>query len=166
MTAIRTEQPGDAAELRRVLEAAFGGTAEVDLVDRLRRDCDIALSLVAVADGNIIGHVAFPRLVLKMSDRRVPVCGLAPLAVQPDRQRQGIGSMLVREGLSRLADRAEALVFVLGDVGYYRRFGFDTDAAAKFQSAYAGPHFQVLRLSPSAPSSGALRYPGAFDDLG
>lgn len=165
MIAVRPEEARDFAAVHHLLEAAFGGPVEADLVDRLRQDGDLVLSLVAVVEGGIAGHAAFPRLVLKTGEKDAAVCGLAPLAVRPDRQRCGIGAMLVREGLSRLAERGETLVFVLGDAGYYRRFGFDAEAAAGFASPYAGPHFQVLRLDPSAPSSGTIRYPRAFDDL-
>jgi putative acetyltransferase len=166
MIVVRPEEARDAPELHRLLEAAFGGPAEAELVGRLRRDGDLVLSLVAVADGEVVGHAGFPRLVLKAEEKETAVCGLAPLAVRPDRQRQGTGSALARQGLAMLTERGESLVFVLGAPDYYRRFGFEAGAAAGFACVYAGPYFQVLRLSRAAPSSGAIRYPRAFDDLG
>jgi len=163
---VRPEEAADAPAVRRVLEAAFGGKTEADFVDRLHADGDFVLSLVAVAEDDIVGYAGFPRLVLETEGRAVPVCGLAPLAVRLDRQRAGIGTMLTRAGLERLGDRAEALVFVLGEPAYYGRSGFDAQAAADFTCVYAGRYFQVRRLRPMAPFSGAIRYPRAFDELG
>ncbi|MGE3150022.1 MAG: GNAT family N-acetyltransferase [Pseudorhodoplanes sp.] len=166
MIRFREEKPEDAAGVRRVLEAAFGGKGEADLVDRLCADGDIVLSLVAedLKDG-ILACLHFPRLALRVDGAEIPVCGLAPLAVLPRRQREGSGSHLVEMGLSELRHRGEKLVFVLGDQAFYRRFGFDIVAAAGYASPYAGPHFQVLRMDGRAPSSGTIRYPRAFDGL-
>ena len=84
--------------------------------------------------------------------------------LQPDRQRQGIGSAVIREGLARLKDRGERLVFVLGEPGYYGRFGFKV--MDRFVSRYAGPYYQTLMLVPDAPAAGKVSYPQAFDGLG
>ncbi len=160
---IRPERPGDTLGIRAVLEAAFGGAAEADLVDALRADGDIILALVAEQHGNIAGYVAFPRLNLDLDGRAVPVAGLAPVGVMPAVQRQGTGVTLIRDGLARLKDRGDRLVFVLGDPAYYSRFGFHV--ADGFVSPYTGPYFQVLRLAPDAPNSGAVAYPAAFAGL-
>jgi putative acetyltransferase len=160
-TLIRPERAGDAPLVRAVLEAAFGGNVEADVVERLRADGDLILALVAEEDaGRVAGFVAFPRLKLDLGERAVPVAGLAPVGVAPDRQRQGIGRALIEAGIARLKDRAECLVFVLGDPAYYRRFGFT--AMDGFVSRYAGPYFQALKLAPDAPSSGRVSYPAAF----
>jgi putative acetyltransferase len=163
---IRPEAAADIAAVRRLLTVAFDGTAEATLVDSLRRDGDLTLALVADSAGAVIGHVGFPRLTLVTDGRNIPVRGLAPLAVQADVRRQGIGAKLVKDGLARLRDAGEGLVFVLGDPQYYGRFGFDAPAASEFACAYQGPYFQVLRLTPSAPLSGRVRYPRAFAELG
>jgi putative acetyltransferase len=162
---VRACQTRDSAAIRSLLVAAFAGPAEADLVDRLRASGDLVLSLAAERSGQMVGYAAFPRLDLETAERTVPVCGLAPLAVRPACQRQGVGAQLVRHGLATLRERAEALVFVLGDEGYYGRFGFSAAQAAGFASPYAGPHFQALRLSPAAPQAGTVRYPRAFDGL-
>ncbi|MBN8966077.1 MAG: N-acetyltransferase [Rhizobiales bacterium] len=161
--AIRAERSGDERGVRAVLEAAFGGSAEADLAEWLRTDGDLILALVAERRGDIAGFIAFPRLSIELDRRVIPVAGLAPVGVRPEMQRQGIGCALIRAGLAQLKDRAEALVFVLGDPAYYGRFGFA--ATDGFSSRYAGPHFQALRLAPDAPRAGRVVYPGAFDEL-
>jgi putative acetyltransferase len=83
--------------------------------------------------------------------------------VSPPLQRQGIGGALIRDGLARLKDRAERLVFVLGDPAYYGRFGFTV--MDSFVSRYAGPYFQALMLTPDAPKAGRVSFPRAFDGL-
>ena len=95
---IRAERPEDASRVRHVNELAFGRPAEADLVERLRRACTDSLSLVAEDDA-VVGHILFTPVVVESAGRRVLGMGLAPMAVLPDRQRQGIGSQLVRRGL-------------------------------------------------------------------
>ncbi len=160
---LRPETPADALPIRELLVAAFGGTQEADLVDQLRHDGDLVLSLVTLArDGSAIAHVGFVRLVVEQGGDEIPAIGLAPLAVAPAAQRQGVGSVLVRRGLDRLRERGETLVFVLGDPAYYGRFGFDLAAAQAFTCVYAGAYFMALRLQPDAPRDGLVRYPAAF----
>jgi putative acetyltransferase len=163
---IRAERADDAAAIRGVLISAFPGPAEADLVERLRADRELVLSLVAELEGMVCGYVAFPRLVVESAGEGVDCAGLAPLAVSPRSHRRGIGSLLVREGLRLLDAQGLSLVFVLGDPAYYARFGFDLAAARAFDSPYAGTHFMVLRLSENAPRGGKVRYPAAFDQRG
>lgn len=164
---IRPEQHGDHAEVAALLKAAFGGTAEADLVTRLRDNKDIVLALAAVTThGTIVGYIACPRLQLMQDAPGIPVVGVAPLAVAPAHQRGGIGGALMAASLERLRQQGEALVFVLGDPAYYTRFGFDLASAEPFASDYAGPHFMALALRADAPANGRLIYPRAFSDLG
>ncbi|HWL03358.1 MAG TPA: N-acetyltransferase [Xanthobacteraceae bacterium] len=159
--AIRAERAEDADAVHALLVAVFDGAAEAGLVRRLRAEGDIALALVEEQGGQVVGHIAFPRLHVD----GLPVAGLAPLGVRPDRQRAGIGQRLVETGLAVLKDARTPLVFVLGDPVYYGRFGFSVAAAQGFACVYAGSHFQALRLAGSAPGHGAVRYPPAFDSL-
>lgn len=167
---IRPETAGDIAAISGVIRQAFGShneaCAEADLVDRLRRDGDLVLSLVAEQDGELVGHVGFSRLWVVQDAHRIPGISLAPLAVLPDRQRKGAGRALVEAGHARLREAGETIGFVLGDPDYYGRFGFSLSAATAFDCQYAGPHFQVLRLASSAPDAGAVEYAPAFNDLG
>jgi putative acetyltransferase len=160
---IRPERPEDAACVRALLDAAFGGDTESKVVEQLRADGDFVLSLVAENGKGIVGYAGFPRLVLRLDERNVPVSGLAPVGVSPPLQRRGIGGALIRDGLARLKDRAERLVFVLGDPAYYGRFGFTVMEG--FVSRYAGLYFQALMLAPDAPKAGRVSYPRAFDGL-
>lgn len=163
--AMRAEQPADAAAVRELLDAAFHGPAEGELVERLRASGDLVLALVALDGATIVGYVAWPRLWITTPRDQYKAIALAPLAVAPAHQRSGVGSALTREGLAQLRAFGESLVFVLGDPVYYTRFGFSLQAASAYESMYAGAHLMALRLSPTAPDSGRLSYPAAFDDL-
>ena len=159
---LRDEQPADRAAIWAVVHAAFGSAGEADLVDRLREDGDAVVSLVAVEGEAIVGHVLLSRMQAPFK-----ALGLAPVSVRPDRQRSGVGSALVREGLARArADGWEA-VFVLGEAAYYGRFGFDAETARGFASPYAGPHLMAVALMGRLPAtSGRVDYAPAFAALG
>lgn len=131
---IRDEGAGDADAIAALLDAAFGGSAESGIVDRLRRDGDLALSLVAEAAGVLLGHVALSPLAGDLPG----ALALAPLAVTPKAQRRGLGSLLVRAALDRAGD---APVVVVGDPAFYRRFGFRE--VAGWDSPYAGPYLMA-----------------------
>jgi methionyl-tRNA formyltransferase len=162
---IRQENPADVDAIRAVIREAFGGAQEADLVDRLRSDNDLLVSLVAEQDGQIIGHVGFSRIWIVEDGRRVPGVGLAPLAVLPEHQRRGVATTLVEAGHVRLRHDGESIVFVLGAPKYYGRFGFSVSSAAPFSCVYAGSHFQALSFSSLAPETGSLSYPLAFSGL-
>ncbi len=100
VVSIRPEQPADAAAIRRVLEAAFPTAAEAHLVELLRAGGHLGISLVAEVDDEIVGHIAFSPVEIEGAAVEGIGIGLAPLAVLPDYQRQGIGGQLVREGLA------------------------------------------------------------------
>lgn len=157
---IREEQAGDAPAIAALLAEAFGRDAEAALVERLRRDGDVLLSLVAADDRGLVGHVLFSRMQAPFR-----AAALAPLAVLPRHQRQGIGTRLIEAGLARLARDGWEGVVVLGAPSYYRRFGFDAALAQGFVSPYAGPHLMICPLRPSLPvKTGALVHAPAFDD--
>jgi putative acetyltransferase len=159
---VRPARSSDAPAVRALLQAAFGGTAEADLIERLREDGELLLALVA-AQPDVVGYVAFSRLIVEGTSHADPAIALAPLAVVPAMQRHGIGAALTRTGLDMFTRAGEALAFVVGNPAYYTRFGFAP--ADAFASPYTGPHFMVRRLAPHAPSAGVVRYPRAFADL-
>ncbi len=162
MIIIRAENPADVAGIRNVVEKAFPKPLEARLVDQLRADGNSMISLVAVDDGNIIGHVQF-------SDMSAPfkALGLGPVSVMPDRQRCGIGSQMIRAGLKSAAEAGWEGVFVLGNPKYYQRFGFSSDRARGFDSPYSGPHFMLLALiGGHASTTGKASYAPAFAALG
>jgi putative acetyltransferase len=155
---VRTETPTDIAAIRFVVAAAFKRSDEAILVDRLREHGDCVISLVAVDGGELVGHVLFSQVTAPFR-----ALGLGPVAVTPERQRAGIGSRLIREGLEHARQGGWEGVFVLGNPGYYRRFGFDAGSASGFQSPYRGVHFMALALGGAlAAVDGIVEYAPAF----
>lgn len=148
--------------IRNVLVSAFPTALEADLVERLRQDGDLALSLAATSDGEVAGHVAFSPLTAPFR-----ALGLGPVAVRPDKQRQGIGGRLIQTGLAHAEQAGWQAIFVLGDPAYYGRFGFSVAEARGFASPYAGPYFMVLALGRDGlpARSGDIGYAAAFRDL-
>lgn len=145
------------------MESAFPTPAEADLVDWLRRDGDAVFSLVAIKGNALVGH-----MVLSKIEAPFRALGLGPVAVLPGHQRTGVGTRMIKEGLSRAGRMGWEGVFVLGEPAYYRRFGFDAGKAAGFLSPYAGPHLMALALgTDDLPAcSGDIMYPAAFAVLG
>lgn len=130
---IRAEKPDDTQRIRLINELAFGQTTEADIVDSLRKECKECtefLSYVAEEKNEIIGHILFTPVVVESRGKTIQGMGLAPMAVLPARQREGIGSELVRHGLQELRDRGCPFVIVLGHPEYYPKFGFER--ASKF----------------------------------
>ncbi len=127
---IRPESPTDIEAIFRVTEMAFRShpcsqQTEQFVVDELRRSGALTVSLIAVLDGQVVGHIAFSPVSL--SDGSTDWYGLGPLSVAPEHQRRGIGQALVREGLSQLRVLGAKGCVLVGDPGYYRRFGFRSD---------------------------------------
>lgn len=163
---VRAEQAGDEEGIRRVVTAAFGGTGEADLVEALRRsDAWLPdLSLVALDRHELVGYVLFTRARVD----GLPALGLAPVAVEPSRQRQGVGDALVRAGLEVARAGGERVVVVIGHPSYYPRFGFVPAVPRGLTSVFApGEHadaFMVLELTPGALTgvSGPVAYAAPF----
>ena len=171
MITIRAESPADAAGIHAVNEQAFGQPMEANLVETLRKTCDTAVSLVAEDDGLIVGHILFTPVVVETGSGPVAGMGLAPMAVLPDRQRQGIGSGLVAAGVEMLRSRQCPFVVVVGHPEYYPRFGFERASRHRLESQWnevPDEAFMVLVLDPDAMSgvSGVARYRREFDEAG
>jgi putative acetyltransferase len=158
---IRSEMPGDVVAIRIVEEVAFGRSDEARLIAELRAAGDSVLSLVAVDDDTVVGHVLFSRMKAPF-----PALALGPVAVQPEYRRTGIGSRLIREGIARSEAAGWRGIFVLGDPAFYRRFGFSAPRARDFVSPYAGPHLMVLPLGGNdLPTEGVIEHAPAFAKL-
>lgn len=160
---IRDERPEDAADIRQVTYAAFqaaeqGGQAEADIITALRAAGALSVSLVAVVDGRIVGHVAFSPVTIDGAPRGW--YGLGPVSVVPDMQKRGIGGALIRTGLERLRQVSARGCVVLGEPGYYGRFGFGTDPSLVLEGVPAG-YFMRLTLEGETPS-GVVEYHSAF----
>jgi putative acetyltransferase len=161
---ITPEGPDDAPAVAALNREAFGGADEVALIERLRADRHVAVSLVAVEDAGFVGHILFSDLAVELDGRPIRAVSLAPMCVRPDRQRQGIGSALVRAGLDAVRDAGWRAVIVLGHPEFYPRFGFSADLAARLAAPFAGPAFMALELVPGALAGtrGTVTYPPAF----
>jgi putative acetyltransferase len=169
VTTIRLERPEDVLQIRNVNELAFEQPAEADLVDRLRQGCPDFLSLVAEDDG-VVGHILFTPVVIESAGRQVHGMGLAPMAVLPDRQRQGVGSRLVKQGLDILRERGCPFVVVIGHPEYYPRFGFSPASGHGLVSQWEGipdAAFMALTLDASSMAgiSGVAKYREEFTEI-
>jgi putative acetyltransferase len=167
---VRAEHASDWPSVRALHLAAFGDHGEVvaGLVDDLRgavADGE-GLSLVAQERDEVVGHVMFTRSLLDAPRRLVSVQVLSPVAVPPTRQRQGIGTRLIRRGLEMLIDRAVPVVFVEGPPEYYSRFGFQPGELQGFRKPslrIPDDAFQALQLPSYEPwMTGSLIYAEAF----
>jgi putative acetyltransferase len=164
---IRPEAPGDEAAIRGINESAFGRPEEAQLVDALRARARPFVSLVAEAGGAITGHIVFTPVTLDGFTGLL--LGLAPMAVSPDRQRNGVGSALINAGLDACKSLGAAAVVVLGHTAYYPKFGL-VPAARRIRSAIRSvppEAFMALELRPRAlaGAAGTVRYHPAFADL-
>jgi putative acetyltransferase len=166
------ESPGDFPAIYEVNRQAFGQDGEARLVDALREDGDYdpELSLIAVHDGRIIGHILFPPINIVSDTATTPALALAPLSVHQDYQCRGIGAALVQEGLGECRRLGHHIVIVVGHPGYYPRFGFTLARDLGIHAPFPCPDeaFMALGLSAHALDgiSGTVRYPLAFDAVG
>lgn len=189
---IREELECDRRSIWELHYAAFGGAGEAHLVDRLRDGGFVTVSCVAVSGDQVIGHVLFSRLLIhrklppanekgSSSLDRIEACGdlpatgvleaisLAPLAVHPNHQRQGIGMRLVELGLTRSREAGASIAVVLGDPAFYGRFGFSPELARCLQSPFGGGEAWMameLVFGALAGVEGRVEYPPPFAELG
>jgi putative acetyltransferase len=159
---VREETASDRAGIFEVHAAAFPTPGEARLVDRLRANGDLVISLVAEIDGRIAGHVAFSRMQAPFR-----ALGLGPVGVLPYHQNCGIGAALIEAGLQRARNEGWDAVFVLGDPPYYQRFGFRVESASGFSCRYAGAHFMALALNGGVlpQATGEVAYPASFESV-
>jgi len=165
---IRPETENDQSAVSAINTSAFETPAEAKLVDALREKADPVVSLVAEDDGKIHGHIMFSPVTLS-GHPDLKILGLAPMAVMPEQQRQGIGSALVRAGLEQCKQLGCVAVVVLGHPNYYPRFGFLPSTHFEIVSEYQVPEevFMAMELQPEAlqGKSGCVKYHAAFSEL-
>lgn len=168
---IRPEQPEDFEAINEVNRLAFERDNEAQLIERLRdrEDYHPGLSLVAVAGKLIVGHILFSPIVIVSGSKRVPALALAPLAVRPNRQQQGIGTELVEQGLAACRKLGHHIVVVLGHPELYPRFGFKLASKCNITAPFPVPDeaFMVLGLTPGAlvGVEGMVEYPEPFNEV-
>ena len=152
MMIVRTERTEDRESVRRVNALAFEQPIEADLVDALRANARPYISLVAVVDEQVVGHIFFSPVSIQSESSVFTAMGLAPMAVLPEYQNKGIGSQLVREGLKACQRLGHGIVVVLGHANYYPRFGFTPASLKGLRSEYDVPDevFMVAELSEGA----------------
>ncbi|WP_339730632.1 N-acetyltransferase [uncultured Gimesia sp.] len=168
---IRPEEPEDAAAIRHVEEQAFGQPAEADLVDRLRAACPEQISLVAIMEDELVGHILFTPAVIEYEDgSKLNGFGLAPVAVLPAFQKQGVGTALIQSGLAELQHRNQPFVIVLGHPEYYPRFGFQPAYRYHLTCKFTGENrdtflIHLLKNKGFQAKAGDARYHPVFDSL-
>ena len=168
MIEIREEKQADYDSVRMVNDLAFGQPEEGRIVDKLRKTCQEIISLVAVSGEKIVGHIFFSPVVIRHNDTDIFGMGLAPMAVLPEFQKQGIGSSLVKEGLQRIKETDYPFIIVLGHEHYYPRFGFERASIYGLTAQWDGvpdEAFMVLIQNKSVMDgvSGVAKYRSEFD---
>ncbi len=169
MPQIRPEKPEDIPAIHALNAAAFPTPAEADLVDTLREQDAHVLSLVAEDEDRVVGHILFSPVVIETASGHIDALGLAPMAVLPERQREGIGSRLVATGLTQCTALDYPAVVVLGHPDYYPRFGFIQADQRGITCEFPSPPeaFMVKELCAGTLDgrSGVAKYHPAFYDL-
>ncbi len=161
---VRPEREGDIDAIRTLTETAFRTAPHADgtehlIIDRLRAAGALTLSLVAEADGTIVGHVAFSPVSL--SDGSRGWYGLGPISVDPARQGEGIGGKLIGEGLERLKALGATGCVLLGDPAYYSRFGFTPDTRLTLDGV-PPEYFMRVAFSPVYGAGSVSYHPGFY----
>jgi putative acetyltransferase len=163
---IRAERRDDYPAIRYVNELAFCRTNEADLIDALRVSASPLVSLVAVENDQVVGHILFSPVSVESESGGFTAMGLGPMSVLPEHQNRGIGSSLVQEGLKECTRIDHQIVFVVGHPQYYPRFGFISAKQKGFSCEFAVPDevFMVAELKLGAMSGwrGLVKYHPAF----
>jgi putative acetyltransferase len=168
MIKIRRETPEDIKPIYNLNVKAFGQTLEADLVNRLRASNALSLSLVAIEDDKVVGHIAFSIVTIEPERATLNAIDLGPMAVLPERQGAGIGSQLVKAGLREVQELGYEIVMVLGFPDYYSRFGFIPAKKFGIQWRCDVPEeafmIKVLRNGALKEVSGDVRFHTALDE--
>jgi len=163
---VRPERAQDHPEVFSVHARAFGRPDEARLVELLRPAKQPKVSLVALQNGQVVGHILFTPVRLPQAPR-IHAMGLGPVAVLPEYQHRGVGSRLVQVGMDALRIGAVDLVFVVGDERFYSRFGFRAaaDLGLRYPDPELDPHLMVAPLRSGALTGikGEVRYLPEFE---
>jgi putative acetyltransferase len=147
-------------------DAAFAEHGGTKAFDQFRRERHDILSLVAIADGELIAHVLFSPVVIETPEGNVAGMGLGQLAVAPQQQRQGIGRQITEAGISELRNRGCPFIIVIGHASYYPRFGFERGSLHGVKCQWEGvPDDSFMLLFLDQTQRGRLRGVASFDGL-
>jgi putative acetyltransferase len=161
---VRSERSTDIDAIKQVTIAAFDGKWYSDqtehlIVDRLREVGAMSVSLVAEVDGKIVGHIAFSVVIIDGEDKGW--FGLGPVSVSPEMQKQGVGSKLIREGLSQIKEKGAKGCVLEGDPDYYQRFGFKNYPELCYEGTPDPKYFMALPFYENVPK-GKVEFHQAF----
>jgi putative acetyltransferase len=162
----RQDRDSDLNTICALNDAAFAEHGGTKAFDQFRQERDDILSLVAIADGEIVAHVLFSPAVIETPEGNVAGMGLGQLAVNPEWQRQGIGRQITEAGLSKLRKRGCPFIIVVGHASYYPRFGFERGSSHGVKCQWEGipdDSFMVLFLDQT--QQGKLCGVASFDGL-
>ena len=134
--------------VRRLLIEAFGRTAESEAVESMRASRDLVAEFVAAHAGRIVAYIGFCSLNATIDGRPFRAAGLSPLAVAGEVEGKGVGTRLTVFGLENIRGLGNDGVFVLGEPGFYARFGFSGRLAERFASPWPGPRYMALEFEP------------------
>ena len=171
MMIIRPEKKKDYTAIHKVNELAFGGRGEADLIEDLRKTDSFIpeLSLVAIQNEEVVGHILFSPVIIKSKKSVTSALALAPMAVHPEFQNKGVGSKLAFKGLEDCRCLGHNIVVVIGHPGYYPRFGFlpARDRGLNVPFPVPDEAFMVLELVPGAlkAAQGEIIYPPPFQKM-
>lgn len=161
---IRLEMQEDIEAIENVTKAAFSGKSYSDqtehlILNRLRATGALTLSLVAVTNEQVVGHVAFSIVTINGEDKGW--FGLGPLSVLPELQKQGLGSQLINAGLALIREKGAQGCVLEGSPAYYNRFGFKSYPQLHYEGAPAPEYFMALPFYDELPS-GKVEFHSAF----
>jgi putative acetyltransferase len=168
MIEIREERPGDVEAIREVNREAFAQAQEAELVEKLRENCRELLSLVAIVEGQVAGHILFSPATIEGESKTLPGMALGPMAVLSEYQGRGVGSALIREGIAGLRRILCPFVIVLGHATYYPKFGFEPASRRHVRCEWEVPDevFMILVLDEGKVKGveGVARYRPEFSE--
>jgi putative acetyltransferase len=170
---LRQERQADLADIFEINKAAFGQDNEAKLVDALRNNQTVfvpELSIVAIANNKIVGHILFTKINIQDEQgNNYESLGLAPMAVRPESQKNGIGGRLIRKGLEVAKALGFKSVIVLGHEHYYPKFGFEPAVKWNIKSTFDVPSnvFMAIELVEGGLKniSGTVVYPNEFETV-
>ncbi len=168
MLTIRPETPEDVDSIGYVNEQAFGQESESELIEKLRNRGVLTISLVALQDGEIVGHIAFSPVVIESELSSFEAIALAPMAVLPAYQRKGIGGQLARAGLEECRRLGHEIIVLVGHPDYYPRFGFVPARPKDIECEFEVPEeaWMILELQEGALAGkrGTVRFQPEFKE--